>query len=1316
MPRIALILFLFTCTIPVAAQQLIASNQQVFKTEDGLPQSLVTGVVQDRDGFIWIGTQGGLARYDGRSFKTFSKKQIAGVGFRSHVITNLAYNSNNHIAIQYQGGHVDDLDPISFTITPITGGKRNLPLIKQLLVKSDKTDNLFNLALRAKNGKGVYWTDPETGKEVVVNKTNGLIHNDTIAAMARDLEGNIVLLTPSGAEVSGDKGKSFTYTSFRIPYDSSINMFKETATMPDNTIIMRYKNTLARININTRTVSYIPSQFMNDPERIMASMPQLDQQGRLYFQQRGNIYRLENTGELICLWERPVNSPLNITACFIDRDDVLWVSLNAQGLYKVNLRANSFRSFTYEKGFFPDVLKLAGIPATSLPPNWFPKQYHYEFYSAYGADSLLYVCYGLPDSNQQVSNIQYRKGEQLIPLAFPKQKRTALRGICVSSGNEIWVGDILNGGLWYWKNKEAQPVFFPFNAATAAAIRTIADIKCTGQKIWVSTHGAGLWVFQKNDIEHGIRIQRGDKRIPDNLTDIYIKPNNPSQLWIGSRGEGLILLDEKKGITKIFTEEDGLPNNTIYCIVADQSGVLWLSTNRGICRFNPTNFSSSYYVKADGLAGNEFNRYHKFSFPDGRIAMGGLDGFSVFTPSSFSDRQEPMSVPVGITGIDINNIPQNFNTPSSLIKEPFNQLKTLRLPYNKNYLSVEFAALQFNEPGKIQYRYMLKGADDSWHESGNNNIATYTQLRPGRYKLMMNATGSNGVWSTEIKELDVIIRPPFWANWWAYSFYILAGIFLINLYIRYHKKRLKEQQQLAFKQKEAAQLKELDAIKDRFFSNITHEFRTPLTLILTPLEKLQQDQSLSPQVGNSLNIMSRNAKQLLRLVNEFLDFSRMDKGQMKVNLSHGDFDEFVRGIIQQFNPVAEEKQIRLNYTTTGMQGIYLFDEEKWEKIFFNLINNALKFTDAGGSVNVTAAIIDKDHVEISVSDTGIGISPLHLPKIFERFYQGDDSDTRHYEGTGIGLALVKELVELMNGSIEAESEPGRGSSFRIISPLQPAPAAVVKELSAEFVNNDHAEKNNGHPEKPLILLAEDNDQLRQFLAEGFPADWNIITAPDGLKAHELILSEMPDVVVSDVMMPGRDGLELCKMVKQDQRTGHIGFMLLTSRAAHDVKLKGLEIGADDYIVKPFHLDELQYRIANLLQLQQKQREFLQLQALPSHPGPALPKVSDEFIRHLYELLDAHLDDQQLNVDFLSRSLSLSRSSLNRKLKTLLDISANDLIRRYRLQRATAMLAAGNDITSTAYQTGFNTPSYFSQCFREQYGITPTEYIASVNGA
>ena len=1297
----------------LAAQQLMPSNQQRFKTEDGLPQSFVSGIVQDKNGFIWIGTQDGLARYDGRSFRSFSSANTKGTGFRSYVINDIVINKDNHISIFYQGGTVDDFDPVSFTVKPVTGGKRNLPTVKQGMVAGNTSDNILNFMYRLKDD-GLHWTDPSTGEQHQAGTRNGKLQNDTIVTVTKDRDGNLMVVTPSGIDLSRNNGKTFEHTSFRIPYDSTPILHKAVVVMPDNTIVIRNNGMLSLINKNTKTVRWIDpgtKQFYNPTS---FNFVKLDHQDRLYFESYGHIFRREHDGKLHLLWTNPFK--MNITAFLIDRNDVLWVSPNAEGLYKVNLQPSLFESYEYEKGFFPDAMKLAGLPVEQLPSSWFPRKEHFFFYTAFGSDSVQYLCYGDQDTVFKNPNLFYIENKQLKPLPFPSKTGTILRGLTISDKGEIWTIDPRRGGFWRWQNRSSQPVFIPLDSSGNSPLKQLAEISAVKNKIWISTYWRGLFVFENGKMMHIEKNPNDNNKLPDNLTDICINPKNPSQLWIGSRGSGLILYDETKGVRRIFTTEDGLSNNTIYSIVSDRAGILWLSTNKGICRFNPTDFSVTSYVKTDGIAGNEFNRHHKLAFRDGHIAMGGLDGFSVFSPPSFNSKKEPMPVPVEITGININNIPQDFLKQQSFVKAPFAELEKLELPYNRNYITVEFSALQFSEPSKIQYRYMLKGADETWRESGNNNIAAYTQLRPGKYKLLINASGQNGVWSNSTKELTIIIRSPFWATWWAYALYAIVVFFIVKLYLRHHKERLKEQEQLAFKQKETDRLKELDELKDQFFSNITHEFRTPLTLIITPLEKLSDDSSLPVQAGQTLKSIDRNAKKLLRLVNEFLDFSKLNKGQMKVTLSNGNFNLFIEGLVQQFQDAAKEKQIRLNYTSAVRNTIHAFDEEKWEKILFNLLSNALKFTDNGGAVDVLLKEKNDQEIQLIVSDNGIGISKEHLSSIFERFYQADASNTRHYEGTGIGLALVKELVTLMQGSVTVDSTPGKGSSFNITCPLE----KVINSKIEQKVLSEHdiLPKEDAETilhDKPLILVAEDNPELRDLIAEGFTADWKVITADDGLTAHEMILSEMPDVIISDIMMPGKDGMELCRAIKEDHRTGHIGFILLTSRASHDVKLKGLETGADDYVVKPFHFDELQLRVSNLLLLQQKQREFLQLQALPADPGVTLPKVSDAFIQHVYQLLDAHLDDPQLNVDFLARNLSMSRSSLNRKLKSLLDISANDLIRRYRLQRATTLFAAGNDIASTAYQTGFNTPSYFSQCFKEQYGITPSEYIASLNG-
>jgi len=1314
-------IFLFIAVTTAAQQQPITANQQIFTVEDGLPQSFVTGILQDKNGFIWISTSDGLARYDGRSFRVFYKKRNDPSSFRSNVIGKMIRNGNDHFILVFEGGEVADFDPVTFKIKNIASRAQLKETVLPLFANTVYKNNFTNFFFFNGIGKGIKWIDPVTSTISYAGRANGKLKSDTISGLVQDSAGTLFILTPEGVDLSKNEGKTFEHIPFKIPDEATGGYFRDILVMPDKSFVKMNDNKLFFIDPIRKKSSVITLPRGNKAIRV-ANIMNLDAEGRLYVEMEGRIFRLEKNGSLKVLWENTINPNLRITSCFIDRNEVLWVSVDAQGLVKVNLRTAPFQSYKYSNGFFADVYVRAGIPKTKLPKAWLIDQgVAYHYYHAYAKDSTLFLYHTTVENIK--TDIAYWKDQTFTPLPFPANKKSISRGIVADNNGEIWAADMQNKGLWFWKNKESNPQFFLFDTSKDYTINNteIADMELLDDEIWISTHGKGLFLFKKGIMQKDFKKRYDPTLLPNNLTDICADPGNKDQLWIGSRGEGLILFNKKSGLKRIFSTDDGLPNNTIYCIAADQSGILWLSTNKGICRFDPKNFSSTSYVKSDGLAGNEFNRYHKFVFLDGRIAFGGLDGYSIFNPNDFTGKKNSLPITMQITRIYINNEEQDFTASTSLVRQPFSELKELKLPYNKNYLSVEFAALQFNEPLKIRYRYMLKGADKTWRESGFNNVASYTQLRPGRYTLLMNASSLDGVWSDSVLQLPVIIHPPFWATWWAYLIYILIAAAVIRYYFIYQKKRLKEQQQLVFERKEAERLKEMDEVKDRFFSNVTHEFRTPLTLILTPLEKLQQDGSLPVKATSLINTIYSNTRQLLRLINEFLDFSKLNKGQMKLNLSNGDLALFVAAMVKQFESKAEEKNIHFSFLAEGVEGLYLFDEEKWEKIIFNLVNNALKFTPEEGSITVSLVKNSNDHVQLTVTDTGIGIPADQLPKIFERFYQVDASATRHYGGTGIGLSLVKELTELMKGEIKTQSSPGMGSTFTLTIPVtsvHPAPETTEGMLSKNpmSIGSDALPKsvlNESNDEKPLILVVEDNMELQSFLVESLSDQWRIITASDGLQAWEMIMTEIPDVVISDVMMPGRDGFELCKLCKNDSRTSHIGFILLTSRAAHTIKLQGLELGADDYITKPFHLDELKLRTNNLLYLQQKQRKFLQSQVLPANPAEIVPKVSDTFIQQLYKLLDDNIIEPQMSVDYIAKNMSMSRSSLNRKLKTLLDISTNDLIRRYRLQKATSLLAAGNDITTTTYEVGFNTPSYFTQCFKEQYGITPSEYIASI---
>ena len=801
--------------------------------------------------------------------------------------------------------------------------------------------------------------------------------------------------------------------------------------------------------------------------------------------------------------------------------------------------------------------------------------------------------------------------------------------------------------------------------------------------------------------------------MPATLTEICTNPLDSNQFWIGSRGGGLILWDVKKGLQQVYSTEDGLPNNTIYCILPDKLGNIWCSTNKGIFRLNVKNRKITQFEKSDGLSDYEFNRAHKFALADGRLCFGGLDGYTIFNPADFDEDSKKQHVQVMLTGLQINNKPQNLDIPESIIKESLSTLTAIDLSYNNNYLRFEFAAMLFNQPQKTKYRYRLDGVDKNWVENGNNNIAAYAALPPGKYLLHINATGTNGTWSEIEKTISIHIHPPFWATWWAYCIYTLISIGLLKWYLVFKERRLKIEQNLAYEKREALRLKEVDELKDKFFSNITHEFRTPLTLIITPLEKLVQDSSLSTTVISTIKTAQRNSKQLLLLINEFLDFSKLNDGQLKLKLATGELDLFTADCVRSFEVAAKEKNITLSYAADGIEGYYLFDEEKWCKIISNLLSNALKFTPAGGMVSVSVFSSSNDIIQLEVKDNGPGIPADQQQKVFDRFYQVDDSAIRAYGGTGIGLSLVKELTDLMQGKIELDSKPGEHTNFMVWIPMKKLHAAEIVEVTDNIIVEKQIAISN-EQDLPLLLVVEDNDELRSFLVETMRNHYRVIEAPDGLIAWEMILEELPDVVISDVMMPGQDGFDLCRICKADNRTAHIGFILLTSKAAHDARLEGLGSGADDYIIKPFNQQELELRISNLLQLQQKLREWLQAKLISTTPQDKLPEITDPFLVALYNEMDAKLDDADLGVDYLCKAMAMSRSTLNRKLKSLLNISTNDLIRQYRLQKASQLLASGVDITTAAYQVGFSSPSYFSQCFKEQYGITPSEYTSQQN--
>ena len=1287
------------------------TNQQHFGVEEGLPQSYVSGIIQDEDGFIWIATMDGICRYDGRQFKIIRYRSNDSTSYASNSIHNIGPRVNNSLTLYYSPTQADDIDLRSFKISRniIRDRLRKIPgAYWQTYQLSFQTANWIFLV---DHYKGIGWLNSRTGKVNYANTLNGLLKQDSVNVMVQSPGGHIYLVSEDGVQVSDTSLQKFEWIPFKTNVQKHTPVVKgdvhdqryTSAALSNNLLAIYDSSRIIMLDLVKRNSKII--QLPRPPANHEGSGYQglqVDSKGRLYFASYNRIFRMAETGVLEMLWENTQSPTQRISAVFIDRSDVLWVSVNAQGVFKIDLQALPFQSFRYNTSFISDIMDHAGARRTSFPAHWHIKSNSYEFRYAYDSKGILYLTSNLFDFNE----VYQYKSNRLQSLSHVPDN-TTYTAIMVLPNDEIRVYDEKKSCWFSWATPDVIPKKIQLDPASMRGI-VLADAKYIGGYTWMSTYSHGLLQYdeQKRINRFGGKQPKGF--MPETLTEICPDPADPNRFWIGSRGGGLILWDIKKGLQKVFTRNDGLPNNTIYSILPDKDGNLWCSSNKGIFRFNPRNFQVTSFEKTDGLPGNEFNRAHKFIFPDGRLAFGGLDGYTIFNPAHFALKNEKSHVPILITSLQVNNRYQEMNNPGSFLKEPLSTVKAIKLPHNNNYLRFEFAAMQFNQPQKTRYRYQLKGADETWIENGTSNMASYAALRPGNYTFRVNATDNNGLWSDNVKEINVIISPAFWATWWAYLIYGLIIVALARWYFIFHEKSIQVEQNLAFEKREALRLREVDEMKDRFFSNVTHEFRTPLTLIINPLEKLLKDSSLPVNISAPIKTAQRNSKQLLRLINEFLDFSKLNNGQLKLKLAIGDPFQFTRDLVSTFEPLAREKNICLSFAVNGEEGYYKFDEEKWEKIVTNLLSNALKFTPPNGEVTVNLSVKETDKLLLEVKDSGPGIPIEHQLKIFNRFYQVDDSSIRNYGGTGIGLSLAKELVELMQGNIELESKEGWPAIFRVTIPVIPALNIIPVEKQNFSADNTPAATSDAH----LVLVAEDNDELREFLVQHMRKNYRVLEAANGLQAQALIQEELPDIIISDVMMPGQDGFDLCNACKNDYRTAHIGFILLTSKATHEARIKGLEKGADDYITKPFQLDELDLRIKNQLQLQEKMRLHLQETLLQKEPGQQMPRVTDPFLLQLYKEMEEKLDDPELGVDYLCKAMAMSRSTLNRKLKSLLEISTNDLIRQFRLQKAITHLNAGEDISIAAYKVGFSSPSYFSQCFREQYGITPSEFIAS----
>ncbi|NDV83786.1 hybrid sensor histidine kinase/response regulator transcription factor [Bacteroides sp. 51] len=1329
---------------------LFATDNISFKhlgIKEGLSHSQVNHIFKDSRGFIWISTASGLNRYDGYNFKVFKRDNQSSSSLIDNFVDNVQEDAGGGLWIHARALTYTYYDPQKETFQPAEERLSSIYGIKHgpHLIYIDKKKNIWCHT----NAVGTYQYNVATRKLLFypVDEANGL-SNQNVRCITEDRNGIIYLyesglieyLDPNSNQVSHrnrdllkNPGKLFPEYSMFVDAQGDYWVYAK-----DQAGLWIY---YTQENRWEHCSTQYDSHYVLSHD-IVCDVKQ-DNKGQIWIAtDHGGVNIINKELHTI---SHIVNDPLDcrslqhnsIICLYCDENGDTWV-----GTYKRGISFYSESIFKFKSDLLPDFGHIKNFTADvnvivqdKLGNLWF------------GTNSSGILCLNRETGKQKIyqhsSNKNSLSYNTIVSMLATKDGKiwagTFKGGLNVIDGdniinyqhnpnnpnslsnNHVWAlaeGD--NGHIWIGtlgkglQKLDPQTGVFTSYAEpdTEFATDNISSI-CIGKdkKLYMST-ATGLTVFTPTTGK--FEKWQGNKKGTTSFSNLNINQiyeDSRGLLWLATQ-EGINVYDRKKDEIVTFHNESGLSNKVTYAIVEDNNKNIWITTPKEIVNIvvnvDPKNgiytYTPYHYDELDGLQEQEFNLRSIIKTFRGEIIAGGLHGLSSFNPESLKYND---NVPrVTFTGLQLFNedvkIDSVYNG-NRILTKAINQTDKIALEYKQNVFSISFSSMNYILPEKTTYQYMLEGFNTNWLTADANKV-TYTNLTPGKYTLKVKATNSDGFSNDEASELQIVIRPPFWSSPWAYVIYflIIIGILFIARWQLLRSERSKFQ--LVQIEQEAQQKHEIDDMKLRFFTNISHELRTPLTLIISPLENVIKSIGDKEQ-KHKLEMVHRNAIRLLNMVNQLLDFRKSDVKGHQLNPSQGDIVEFVHNISNSFIEFSEKKNVHLTFFSGIKELSIVFDEDKMGKIIMNLLSNAFKFTNAGGRVDVYMSLHpatddQPEQLEIKISDTGIGIKDEDKERIFERFYQVQHSDSGKSGGSGVGLHLVKEFVTLHDGTVKVVDNIGHGSVFIVTLP--------IRSLTPALSRGEGWGEASG--EAPLILIVDDSDDFRLFMKDSLKADYQIKEATDGAKAWELIPTLQPDIIVSDVMMPEIDGIELCKLVKTDIRTSHIPLILLTARSAEEQKLEGLESGADDYITKPFNFEILSLRIKKLLQLRQKRQENFSGKMEVNPSEITITSLDEKLIQKAIQYVEDNIARCELSVEELSRELGMSRVHLYKKLLSITGKSPIEFIRVIRLKRAAQLLRQSQqNVSEIAYQVGFNSPKYFSKYFKEEFGVLPSAY-------
>jgi len=1345
--------------------------QHVGKTAK-LSNSAITSVYMDQSDYVWLGTWDGLNRYDGSSIKVYKPDPFLEGTISNNVIRDFLEDGYGDLwVVTHLGINKYNRDNNTFQV--FMDSLTDIPFLEYNIRACIGSDSSVLISLI---GKGISKYSRKENKFIPVYFEG--IDPYWLATVANlgEHEGLQYLLGSDGKLVCTANNRMVFSKQLIDRTDLSFHKF------------LRVGNHyyLAISDSHQQLFLYNLSDIESEPARIntghVSSISEnLNHTAIWVGTESGGIYKITPEGKNFTATNMNAYFPafskarIKILSIKETKQDIIWVGTDGDGVYKFLTKPKTFYSIsegTAEAGqlshsiirsvYEDDDGKLyigtRGGGLNIIPLN--------------GKTSILNTKNGLSnnavlainkdhDNNiwigmdgEGIDMIEARTGKVFhFPKDFENKNDlsfSSVYSICIDAFNDIWLGTsgygVIHMKVIKSKNgkyhlKEFDQLSHPGKtrpvSISSNIVYTIVEEK--PNLLWFGTRGGGIYRYNalNKEIEAHIQVSDMEKTSLINNDILSLHIDNQEQLWIGSSG-GLDRLNLQNKPYRIdhFTQRDGLPNNTIHGIAEDAKTNLWLSTNRGLVMYNRERNSFKSFDSNDGLRNNEFADGAAFqSTVSDKLFFGGIDGLDIVHPLKIHPQNYLPKL--AITEFQVHNTPIVPGDESKILTQNIDVTRAITLRHDQNFISFFFTTLDYWNKQKSKYFYFIENFDKEWNEIDQQQSFTLTNIPPGYYTLNINYKNENGDWGPDPKIIYITVTPPFWKSTWAYAFYILLAIGLqisILLYIRW---RNKAKRSIAMSKFKTQQLEVLNDYKLQFFTNIAHEFRTPLTLILGPVASLLQKNNNQGDQKQLKTIYS-NSLRLQKLIDELIQFRKIESGKERLILASVDLIRFTQEILESFQQYAADRDIHLEFYPEPDTLIAFIDFKKVEKILINLISNAIKYNSHGGMVSVTLREVDGKAIFV-IRDEGIGIAESNMDKIFESFYQNPIEllNTNGIEkSTGIGLSLTKSLIHIHSGDIQVESKLNKGSTFTVTIPIAkeyyqdiPIENPVVlssshlpEKISLEFTTDhyltDEVEKKIRHATKHAysLLIVDDHASIISLLDNILSDRYYIHKAHNGKKAISILEEERIDLVISDVIMPDMDGLTLCKKIKENIHTSHIPVILLTARGEIENRIEGLQVGADSYIPKPFHPEHLFIRIEKLIErmelIRKKFKNFGELEL--SHLSTGIGEQDDTFFSKIVQCIQKHLSEPEFNADMMAEEVGMSKASLYKKVKTITGLTPHGLIKQYRLKKAADLLRDSSmSVSEVIYETGFNSRSYFYKSFNEMFHCHPKDFAATI---